>query len=154
MIFVKDFASDIFKDIPGTYYCSMYHALIRKPRMIMEVPSSWKNLDDYLSALKSKYRIRANKALEKAGQLERIELNEEQIQIWNRNFMRCIEKLSVMLVSIFLFFPRFIFLRLKKSMGDKFKMWIYLDQGELISFFTVIEDGQILDAHFLGMIPR
>ena len=43
---------------------------------------------------------------------------------------------------------------MKKSVGDKFRLWVYKDKGEVISFFTIFEDGDILDAHFLGYDPE
>jgi len=154
MIFIKDFDSDIFKDIPGTHYCSMYHAIDTQPSMIMQVPTEWKKLDHYLSALKSKYRIRANKALEKSANLERIELDADQIEALEPELHALYRKVvGDVGFNLFILSPDY-FSTIKKSLGDKFKLWIYRDKGELISFFTVIEDGDILDAHFLGYDPK
>lgn len=154
MIFIKDFETDIFKDIPGSPYCKWYHPIDTQPSMIMEVPTTWKSLDDYLSALKSKYRIRANKALEKSALLERIELDAEQIKAIEPELHALYRKVvGDVGFNLFILAPDY-FSTIKKSLGDKFKLWIYRDKEELISFFTIIEDGDILDAHFLGYDPK
>jgi len=154
MIFIKDFDTDIFKGIPGSPYCKWYHAIDTQPSMIMEVPAKWKGLDDYLSALKSKYRIRANKALEKSAKLERIELDAEEIRMIEPQLHALYQKVvGDVGFNLFILAPDY-FSTIKRSLGDKFKLWIYRDKGELISFFTVIEDGDILDAHFLGYDPK
>jgi hypothetical protein len=154
MIFIKDFDTDIFKDIPGTPYCSWYHAIDTQPSMIMDVPSSWRKLDDYLSALKSKYRIRANKALEKSANLERIELNADEIEAIEPQLHALYRKVvGDVGFNLFILSPHY-FSTIKRSLGNKFKLWIYRDKGELISFFTIVEDGDILDAHFLGYDPK
>jgi len=154
MILVKDFDDDIFKDLPDTPYCSEYHAIDTQPSMIMEIPDNWKSLRDYLAALKSKYRIRANKALEKARELERVELNYEEIAAIEPQLHELYLKVVGDVGFNLFFLSPVYFSTLKKSLGDKFRLWIYKHQGELISFFTVIEDGDILDAHFLGYDPK
>jgi hypothetical protein len=42
---------------------------------------------------------------------------------------------------------------LKRRLGDRFRLWVYIENDQVISFFTVIEDGEWLDAHFLGYDP-
>jgi len=154
MVFIKDFDNDIFIDIPDTPYCSEYHPIDTQPNMIMDIPEKWNSLHDYLSALKSKYRVRANKALSLAKDLERIELNAEDIEaIEGQLHDLYLKVVGDVGFNLFYLSPAY-FSTIKKSLGDKFRLWIYRDKGELISFFTVIEDGHILDAHFLGYDPK
>jgi hypothetical protein len=70
LVFVKDFYKDIFSEIPGSPYCSKYHAIDTQPSMIMDLPAGWGSLKGYLGSLKSKYRVRANKALGLSKTLE------------------------------------------------------------------------------------
>ena len=155
MIFIKDFDSDIFKDIPDTPYCKEYHAIDTQPSMIMAVPVKWKNLNDYLSSLKSKYRIRANKALEKANELHRIELNAEEIAAIEPQLHELYLKVVGDVGFNLVYLSPVYFSTIKRSLEEKFRLWIYRNKkDELISFFTVIEDGHILDAHFLGYDPK
>ena len=79
-MFVKDFYKDIFSEIPDSPYCKKYHAIDTQPSMIMDIPSEWGNFQGYLQSLKSKYRIRANKALKVARDIECIELHADEIE--------------------------------------------------------------------------
>lgn len=154
LVFVKDFYKDIFSEIPDSPYCQKYHAIDTQPSMIMDIPSEWGNFQGYLNALKSKYRIRAKKALRVAKDLECIELNAAEIETMepqlHQLYLKVVDDVGFNLFIL----SQGYFSALKQSLGDKFRLWIYKDRGELISFFTVFEDGDILDAHFLGYDPE
>lgn len=154
LVFVKDFYEDIFKDIPDSPHCQKYHLIDTQPSMIMEVDPNWKNLDGYLSALKSKYRVRAKKAISSAIGLERMELSLQEIEnledTLHNLYLKVVEDVGFNLFIL----PVGYFTSLKRELGDHFHLWIYKNGGEVISFFTVIEDGDILDAHFLGYDPE
>ncbi len=154
LVFIKDFYTDIFKEIPGSSYCKNYHTIDTQPSMIMDVNVEWKGLDGYLNALKSKYRVRAKKALQLSSALESVELNAEEIErnedLLHSLYLRVVDDVGFNLFIL----PAGYFTALKKALGDRFHLWVYKDKGEIISFFTVFEDGDILDAHFLGYEPK
>ncbi len=154
LVFVKDFYDDIFAAIPDSPHCKKYHFIVTQPSMIMDVPREWGNLEGYLNSLKSKYRVRAKKALSKVQGLERIELNADEIEEMEEQlrklYLKVVDDVGFNLFILSVGY----FISLKRKLGDKFHLWIYRDQGELISFFTVFEDGDILDAHFLGYDPE
>ncbi len=154
LVFVKDFYEDIFKEIPDSPHCKKYHFIDTQPSMILDVHSDWKNLDGYLDSLKSKYRVRAKKAISSAHGLERVELQADEIEDMEDQlhelYLKVVDDVGFNLFIL----PIGYFTALKRKLGDKFHLWIYKDQGELISFFTVFEDGEILDAHFLGYDPE
>ncbi len=154
LVFVKDFYEDIFKEIPESPHCVKYHSIDTQPSMIMNIPSSWGNLDGYLETLKSKYRVRAKKALSVSSGLERVELKAHEIEAMeselHRLYLKVVDDVGF---NLFILSEGY-FSSLKNKLSDRFHLWIYRDHGELISFFTVIEDGDILDAHFLGYDPE
>lgn len=153
LIFVKDFYADIFSELPGSYYCKKYHFIDTQPSMIMDIPDTWQGLDGYLNALKSKYRVRAKKALSVAAGLEKTELNLAEIEAIETQlhslYLKVVDDVGFNLFIL----SKGYFSALKRELGDRFHLWIYKDKGELIGFYTVFEDGDILDAHFLGYDP-
>ena len=154
LVFVKDFYEDIFKEIPDSPYCKKYHSIDTQPSMILDVPKEWGSLKGYLDSLKSKNRVRAKKALSKVKGLELIELNAVEIEKMEEElhqlYLKVVDDVGFNLFILSVGY----FTSLKCNLGEKFHLWIYRDQGELISFFTVFEDGGILDAHFLGYDPE
>lgn len=154
LVFVKDFYEDIFKEIPDSTFCRKYHLIETQPSMIMNISPGWGSLKGYLGTLKSKYRIRANKAIDVAKHLERIELDVHEIEALEHQlhqlYLKVVDDVGF---NLFILSEGY-FTALKKSLGDAFRLWIYKDKEELISFFTVFEDGDILDAHFLGYDPE
>ncbi len=154
LIFVKDFYSDIFSKLPDSYYCKKYHFIDTQPSMIMEIHDAWKGLDGYLSALKSKYRVRAKKALSVVAGLEKVELQLHEIEAIESKlhalYLKVVEDVGF---NLFILSAGY-FSALKRELGDRFHLWIYKEKSEVIGFYTVFEDGDILDAHFLGYDPE
>jgi hypothetical protein len=154
MIFVKDFYTDIFKEIPDSRYCKKYHFIDTQPSMIMNITGAWRGLEGYMASLKSKYRIRAKRALQLAKGLEIVELTADEIEESKETlhdlYLKVVEDVGF---NLFILSADY-FTALKKALGDKFHLWVYKENGEIISFFTVFEDGEILDAHFLGYDPE
>lgn len=154
LVFVKDFYRDIFQDIPGSAHCRRYHPIDTQPSMVMDIHPGWQDLNGYLKVLKSKYRIRANKALELSRELTCTELGlEEIVEIephLHQLYMKVVDDVGF---NLFILSEGY-FSALKRSLGDRFRLWVYKDREEIISFFTIFEDGEILDAHFLGYDPE
>lgn len=154
LVFVKDFYRDIFRELQDTPYCRKYHVIDTQPSMIMHIRPEWKNFDDYLAALKSKYRVRAKKAMQSAQSLERVELNLDEIrQVEDHLHYLYLQVVGDAGFNLFYLPPKY-FSTIKRAMGDSFRLWVYKDHGEIISFFTLFEDGDIMDAHFLGYDPE
>ena len=154
MIFVKDFYQDIFKDTPDSPYCKKYHPIETQPSMIMDIPEQWGGLEGYLNSLKSKYRVRAKQAMQLAARLEHVEFSLSEIEaneaVIHELYLKVVEDVGF---NLFVLAPGY-FAELKRMLGDRFHFWVYRDKGEIISFFTAFEDGDILDAHFLGYDPE
>lgn len=150
LVFVKDFYHDIFEELQHHRFCKKYHFIDTQPSMMMDIPTEWKSLDGYLQSLKSKYRVRAKKAISSAACLERAELNADEIEAiepqLHRLYLNVVEDVGF---NLFILSPAY-FSTMKRELGDAFRLWIYKDKGEMIAFFTVFEDGDVLDAHFLG----
>nr|MDQ3016854.1 GNAT family N-acetyltransferase [Bacteroidota bacterium] len=154
LIFVKDFYNDIFIDLPDSSYCKKYHCIDTQPSMIMDIPTMWGGLSGYLDALKSKYRVRARKALSVSAELEKVELSLDEIksteEILHSLYLNIAEDVGFNLFTL----SKQYFSSLKRQLGDRFHLWVYKDNEEIIGFYTVFEDGDILDAHFLGYNPE
>lgn len=149
-IFVKDFREDslyITDNLRKFDYASMNV----EPNMIINLRKEWRSFDDYKEALKSKYRVKANKADSTSAPLEVKRLSSEDIQehkdelqklyentIANANFNAQILNLNT-------------YTHLKATYGDRFIVQGYFDEGKLVGFLSAMMNQTNLDAHFIGL---
>jgi hypothetical protein len=153
-VFIKDFfepqqALDVAKT-EGCFSKEKYNRFKVEPNFIMDIPNDWNSFDDYLNALASKYRIRAKRAFKKIEPIEKKEFNEERIMAFqleiNALYHQVSNRSAANLVDLH---PNY-FLALKQNLGERFKLYGYFSDKKLIGFYTTIENGDALDAHYLG----
>lgn len=149
-IFVKDFENEslyITDHLKSYDYASMQV----EPNMIITLKPEWHSFDDYKSALKSKYRVKANKADSKSETLEAIFFTEEDIKthktelqelyqntIDNADFNAQILNLDT-------------YIHLKNTFKEKFIVKGYFLNDKLVGFLSAMQNEAHLDAHFIGI---
>lgn len=149
-IFIKDFEDEslyITDHLKAFDYASMHV----EPNMIIHLEPEWKSFEDYTSALKSKYRVKANRADAKSDVLESKLLNEEDIKMYlgelqalyqntidNADFNAQILNLNT-------------YTHLKNTYKDNFIVKGYFLDGKLVGFLSAMQNGDHLDAHFIGI---
>ncbi|NND52503.1 MAG: hypothetical protein HKN54_08850 [Flavobacteriaceae bacterium] len=149
-IFVKDFREDslyITDNLKTFDYASMHV----EPNMIINLKNDWNSFDDFKEALKSKYRVKANKADKSSASLIARHFNEEDIQTYkdelqllyentiaNANFNAQILNLNT-------------YSNLKKTYQDKFIVIGYFLENTLVGFLSAMINQTNLDAHFIGL---
>ena len=149
-IFIKDFEDEslyITDHLKAFDYASMHV----EPNMIIYLDSAWKSFEDYTLALKSKYRVKANRADTKSDVLESKLLSEEDIKMYldelqalyqntidNADFNAQILNLNT-------------YTQLKNTYKDHFIVKGYFLEGKLVGFLSAMQNGDHLDAHFIGI---
>ncbi len=130
---------------------STYHSFTIQPSMMMDIQNHWDSFDAYLEDLLSKYRVRAKRAIKAASRLKRTEINLEEIIECNHELYELYKQTSTNAeFNLFDLHPEY-FIELKKQLGDQFHLYTYRLNGQLIAFFTTIEDDSECEAHFLGI---
>lgn len=150
VVFVKDFKTE---SLPITEQLNefSYTKMVVEPNMIISLKPEWNDFEDYKTALKSKYRVKANKADSTSDSLEAkfldakaIETYKNQLQalyentIANANFNAQILNLNT-------------YTYLKETYGDRFIVKGYFSEGQLVGFLSAMVNGNNLDAHFIGL---
>ncbi|WP_299120922.1 hypothetical protein [uncultured Winogradskyella sp.] len=149
-IFIKDFENESLY-ITDHLKPYDYAAMQVEPNMIITLKPEWQSFEDYKKALKSKYRVKANKADSKSECLEAkffsekdIEKHKEELQelyqntIDNADFNAQILNLDT-------------YIHLKKTFKDKFIVKGYFLNGKLVGFLSAMQNETHLDAHFIGI---
>jgi len=149
-IFVKDFKEEslyITDHLKGFDYASMQV----EPNMIIHLQPEWQSFDDYKSALKSKYRIKANKADSKSERLTAKRFSDADVArykdelqqlyentIANANFNAQVLNLNT-------------YTNLKAIYHDSFIVKGYFLDDKLVGFLSAMVNQDNLDAHFIGI---
>jgi hypothetical protein len=149
-IFVKDFENEslhITDHLKSYDYASMQV----EPNMIITLQPKWQSFDAYKNALKSKYRIKANKADSKSSKLEAKLFEEEDIRIHKKELQDLYENTinSADFNAQVLNLDTYI--NLKSAYQEKFIIKGYFLNGKLVGFLSAMQNKSNLDAHFIGI---
>ena len=119
--------------------------------MIIHLKSEWNSFEDYTNALKSRYRVKANRADSKSKVLDAkfftkadISFYLEELQslyqntINNADFNAQILNLNT-------------YVNLKNTYNDAFYVKGYFLDNKLVGFLSAMKNGSNLDAHFIGI---
>lgn len=128
-----------------------FHRMVIDPNMIFKVRNNWKTFDDYLGALSSKYRVRANSVAEKLGsvhikylEISEIEKERESIEKLYYNVQK---KAPVRIVKSDVRY----FYELKKHLKDDFVFRAFYLDGKMIAFTSGFKKLKQYEAHFIGI---
>ena len=149
-IFVKDFEDEslyITDYLESFDYASMQV----ESNMIIYLKPQWTSFDNYKNALKSKYRVKANRADAKSEDLDAklfsvadIKTFKSQLQALYQNTIDNADfNAQVLNLDTYVF--------LKKVYKEKFFVKGYFLNGELVGFLSAMHNQNHLDAHFIGI---
>lgn len=150
LMFIKDFFDPVFLDSSGCSFSTTYHEFKAQPGMYLTIPEEWESYGDYLKALQSKYRVRAKRARRMASKLECRELDLQDLLNNNDILYSQYRKIADNAIFNLFTLDQEYFIILKDQLGDKFHVFGYFMGDELVAFYSVVENGDQLVAHFLG----
>ena len=149
-IFVKDFRAEslyITKHLKDYDYVTMQV----EPNMIIKLKAEWNSFYDYKEALRSKYRIKANKADETSQSMESIRFDKDTIA----NHANALQKLYENTIANADFNAQVLdlktYINLKIKFPERFIIQGYFFEGELVGFLSAMKNINHLDAHFIGL---
>ena len=147
---VKDFIG-LTKEADAAFGSFGYFDFQVDPCMVMPVLSSWKNFDDYLGDLNSKFRTKAKAALKRSKDIEikelssgEIDLHKEKIQVlYDQVYAKADFKMGQLNPDSFR--------ELKAQWADHFFFKGFFLKDEMIAFQTGFYCDGTLEAHMVGI---
>lgn len=128
-----------------------YNSFNVDPNMILHLDENWHSLDDYLAALKTKFRVKAKRALKLSAILktENITANRlrELFPEMTLLYKTVASKANFNLAN----FDIQTFQTLKENLGDAYFLKAYWLEDKLVGFLSGIFNQESLDAHFVGI---
>ena len=149
-IFVKDFEDEslyITDHLKSFDYASMHV----EPNMIIYLKPEWHSFNDYTKALKSKYRVKANRADAKSEPLEAKLFKVDDIRFYKNELQALYQNtidnadFNAQILNLD------TYVHLKNTFKDKFIVKGYFLEGKLLGFLSAMQNGDHLDAHFIGI---
>ncbi|HMQ48027.1 MAG TPA: GNAT family N-acetyltransferase [Saprospiraceae bacterium] len=127
-----------------------YHELRFQPNMVLSLPKEWKNFDDYLAAMTSKYRVRVRRAIKKGDAIVRHTLAGSEVEQWSEKLYALHRKVvSGADFSMVTLHPNYL-LNMQRAFPQHFRIHAYFLKEELIGFLTSLQNGNDLEAHCIG----
>lgn len=121
-----------------------------QPDMVLTLDPAWKNYTDYLSAVKSKYRVKFKKIKKKGQALLFRQLDEQEALHYNADMYGMYKDTADRATFSLFLLDEDYFSKLKKVFGDEIILTGVFLEEKMVAFFTYVKNGSQGDAHFLG----
>jgi len=152
-IFIKDFKGESLKNT-RQFLKFGYSEINVEPNMIVQLDPKWKTFEDYKNILKSKYRVKANKADSSSSSLKSRLFTEHDFETYKEElqalYQNTIDNASFNAQVLNLN----TYIHLRASFKDDFIVKAYFLEDKLVGFLTALVNKNTLDAHFIGLDYR
>jgi len=147
---LKDFVKESLV-ITNELHEDSYYSFNVEPNMIMTLDKDWRNFNDYLAAMKTKFRVKAKKALERSANLQIIAITKENIDEHIVEMTKLYDNVSSKADFNLGKFNLASFKELKKNLEDNYIINAYFLDKKLVGFLSAMTNNSSLDAHFVGI---
>lgn len=128
-----------------------YHPFSVEPNMILEINEDWISFEDYLNAIKTKFRVKAKKALQLSKDIIIKEVNDHNIENKLPQMTALYKKVVNNADFNLSHFNLESYKTLKSAFGEKYILKTYELDGKIVGFMSGMINQNSLDAHFVGL---
>ena len=128
-----------------------YYSFNIEPNMILKMNPTWKNFEDYLAVLKTKFRVKAKKAMQLSNDLVTKEISvlnfDEHLIKMTELYKKVASKADFNLGE----FKLETYKSFKTKLGDSYILKSYWIDNKMVGFMSGMINISHLDAHFVGI---
>ncbi len=121
------------------------------PNMILNLDESWMSFEDYLMAMRSKYRIRMKNAIKKFHPVTKKVLSSQDLDQYKSKMYELYCDILAGSGFVLIKGQEEYFKILKERFDNELQVVGYFLEGEMVAFYTWILDGDKMDSHFIGV---
>ncbi|GAB7256056.1 GNAT family N-acetyltransferase [Polaribacter sp. OB-PA-B3] len=147
---IKDFI-DASLNITNGLKTYNYHPFSVEPNMVLKLNTNWLNFDDYLAALKTKFRVKAKKAFKQSKELVIEDVTLASVE----NILPKIKSLYTKVATNASFnlvdFNLETYVNLKEKLGENYILKTFRLNNKVVGFISGVINKSTLDAHFVGI---
>jgi len=147
---LKDFIKESLKATDGLHDLN-YYSFNVEPNMMLSISENWHTFDDYLNAMKTKYRVKAKRALQLSSDLVIKKTTLKNIQKLLPEITNLYQTVSSKANFNLGDFNLETYISLKENLGDNYFLHTYWFRKKMVGFISGIINSTDLDAHFVGI---
>ena len=147
---IKDIADTKKESLQPVLSKASYNEFNLQPNMVLAIPDHWETFDGYLKALTSKSRVRAKRAFKLGKDIRKKEFTIELMKAFLPQIDALYKSIADNAGFNVVYLSGKYFLNFKEHFPDKFRVFGYFIEDELIAFYTTFENYDELEAHYLG----
>lgn len=146
---LKDFYQEgVLKKI--SFHGEGYTKFAVQPDMVINLDKEWRSYSDYLSSVKSKYRVKFKKVRKRGQSLVFRELDTDEARSYNNAMYKMYKDTADRATFSLFLLAEDYFSQVKATLNDEMKLvGVFLNE-KMVAFFTYVRNGEQGDAHFLG----
>ncbi|MFK8058841.1 MAG: peptidogalycan biosysnthesis protein [Polaribacter sp.] len=128
-----------------------YNPFSVEPNMVFKLEESWNSFDDYLAAMKTKFRVKAKKAFKQSATIKIGEVTTENIEEQLPKMTALYKKVADNADFNLGDFNLETYKDFKQKLGDTYILKTYWINHKIVGFISGIINQNSLDAHFVGI---
>ncbi|MFN8308613.1 MAG: GNAT family N-acetyltransferase [Chitinophagales bacterium] len=128
-----------------------YKRIFVEADMEMELPQQWQVFDDYLNAISSKYRVRANKIINGSSALERRDMTYHEIIAHEAELFDLYNGVASKAAFNIARLPAAYFSLQKKLMPERYQLFGYFLDGKMVGFMSLFRLSHHSEVHYCGI---
>lgn len=149
-IFVKDFLKESLP-LTSNFEAFGFASMHVEPNMILTINEQWTSFEDYKKDLKSKYRIKVNKADSTSSSLTARLFTEADFATYKNELQKLYENTIANANFNAQVLNLDTYIHLREIYHEDFIVKAYFLDGSLVGFLSALANNNHLDAHFIGL---
>ena len=147
---IKDFIKESLPVLDELHDVN-YYSFNVEPNMVLNLNDDWNTFQDYLDCMKTKFRVKAKRALKLSSGLVVKDSSVENIKKLLPEITKLYKTVSDKADFNLGDFNLETYISLKNKLGDKYILKTYWDDKRLVGFMSGMITHNSLDAHFVGI---
>lgn len=149
LVSFKDFYDHCSVELKKYRFSNMYE-FNTQPNMIFYLDKNWKSLEGYVAALSKKYRDQFKRARKKIDGIQMKNLSYEDVLQNEKKIYDLYHYVAKNAPFNTFFLSKNHFSTLKGQCGNRFQIFGYFLNEELVGFHTLLLNDETLETYFLG----
>ncbi|UGS21680.1 GNAT family N-acetyltransferase [Flavobacterium cyclinae] len=149
LVSFKDFYDHCSVELKKYHFSNVYE-FNTQPNMIFYLDENWKSIEDYVAVLSKKYRDQFKRARKKFDSIQVKNLSYEEVHQNEEKIYDLYHYVAKNAPFNTFFLSQNHFSTLKGQCGNRFQIFGYFLNEELVGFHTLLLNDETLETYFLG----